>query len=62
LVGAAGISAYPMAARIVQVEGLRSNHQNHLLMHAMAANTGGQIGSVMAASIMLAILKGMGLI
>ena len=62
LIGAAGISAYPMAARIVQVEGLRNNHQNHLLMHAMGANTGGQIGSVMAASIMLAILKGMGLI
>ncbi len=62
LVGAAGISAYPMAARIVQTEGLRNNHQNHLLMHAMGANTGGQIGSVMAASIMLAILKGMGLI
>ncbi len=62
LVGAAGISAYPMAARIVQAEGIRSNHQNHLLMHAMGANTGGQIGSVMAASIMLAILKGMGLL
>ena len=62
LIGAAGISAYPMAARIVQVEGLRNNYQNHLLMHAMGANTGGQIGSVMAASIMLAILKGMGLI
>ena len=62
LVGAAGISAYPMAARIVQVEGLRNNHQNHLLMHAMGANTGGQIGSVMAAAIMLAILKGMGLL
>jgi oxaloacetate decarboxylase beta subunit len=51
-----------MAARIVQTEGLRYNHQNHLLMHAMGANTGGQIGSVMAASIMLAILKGMGMI
>jgi oxaloacetate decarboxylase beta subunit len=62
LIGAAGISAYPMAARIVQTEGLRHNHQNHLLMHAMGANTGGQIGSVMAASIMLAILKGMGMI
>ena len=62
LIGAAGISAYPMAARIVQTEGLRNNHQNHLLMHAMGANTGGQIGSVMAASIMLAILKGMGMI
>jgi carboxybiotin decarboxylase len=62
LVGAAGISAYPMAARIVQVEGLKANHQNHLLMNAMGANTGGQIGSVMAASIMLAILKGMGML
>jgi oxaloacetate decarboxylase beta subunit len=62
LVGAAGISAYPMAARLVETEGLKANHQNHLLMHAMAANTGGQIGSVMAASIMLAILKGMGLV
>lgn len=62
LVGAAGISAYPMAARIVQTEGLRANPHNHLLMNAMGANTGGQIGSVMAASIMLAILKGLGLI
>lgn len=62
LVGAAGISAYPMAARIVQTEGLRANPHNHLLMNAMGANTGGQIGSVMAASIMLAILKGLGII
>lgn len=62
LVGAAGISAYPMAARIVQTEGLKANPHNHLLMNAMGANTGGQIGSVMAASIMLAILKGLGLI
>lgn len=62
LVGAAGISAYPMAARIVQSEGLKYNKFNHLLMHAMAANTGGQIGSVMAAAIMLSILKGLGLI
>jgi len=62
LVGAAGISAYPMAARIVQSEGQRWNKQNFLLMHAMAANTGGQIGSVMAAAIMLSILKGMGIL
>lgn len=61
LVGAAGISAYPMAARLVQNEGQRWNKQNHLLMHAMAANTGGQIGSVMAAAIMLSVLKGLGL-
>ncbi|MGO9570374.1 MAG: sodium ion-translocating decarboxylase subunit beta [Desulfomonilaceae bacterium] len=62
LIGAAGISAYPMAARVVQGEGWRADKQNYLLMHAMGANTGGQIGSVMAAAIMLAVLKGMGLI
>lgn len=62
LIGAAGISAYPMAARIVQAEGSRADKKNYLLMHAMGANTGGQIGSVMAAAIMLAVLKGMGLI
>jgi len=62
LVGAAGISAYPIAARLVQNEGQRWNKQNHLLMHAMAANTGGQIGSVMAAAIMLSLLKGLGII
>ena len=62
LIGAAGISAYPMAARLVQSEGQRWNKQNFLLMHAMAANTGGQIGSVMAAAIMLSILKGLGII
>lgn len=62
LVGAAGISAYPMAARLVQTEGQRWNKQNFLLMHAMAANTGGQIGSVMAAAIMLSVLKGLGII
>ncbi len=62
LIGAAGISAYPMAARLVQTEGQRWNKQNFLLMHAMGANTGGQIGSVMAAAIMLSVLKGLGLI
>ena len=62
LVGAAGISAYPLAARLVQNEGQRWNKKNYLLMHAMAANTGGQIGSVMAAAIMLSLLKGLGVI
>lgn len=62
LVGAAGISAYPMAARIVEAEGVKYNHQNHLLMHAMGANTGGQIGSVMAAAIMLSVLKALGIL
>lgn len=61
LIGAAGISAYPMAARVVQVEARKYNKHNHLLMHAIGANTGGQIGSVMAAAIMLSVLKGMGI-
>ncbi len=62
LIGAAGISAFPMAARVVQFEGQRYNKKNHLLMHAMSANAGGQIGSVIAAAIMLSVLTGMGII
>jgi oxaloacetate decarboxylase beta subunit len=61
LIGAAGISAYPMAARVVQNEGRKYNKRNYLLMHAMGANTGGQIGSVMAAGIMLSVMQGLGL-
>jgi sodium ion-translocating decarboxylase beta subunit len=62
LIGAAGISAYPMSARVVQREGQKYNPKNFLLMHAMGANTGGQVGSVMAAAVMLSILKGIGII
>lgn len=62
LIGAAGISAYPMAARVVQKEGQKYNPYNYLLMHAVGANTGGQVGSVMAAAIMLSVLQGIGLI
>ena len=62
LIGAAGISAYPMAARVVHNEGLRYDKRHYLLMHAVGANTGGQIGSVVAAAVMLSVLKGMGLI
>ena len=62
LIGAAGISAYPMSARVVQREGQKYNPRNYLLMHAMGANTGGQVGSVMAAAVMLSVLKGMGII
>jgi len=61
LIGAAGISAYPMAARVVQAEGRKYDENNWLLMHAIGANTGGQIGSVMAAAIMLSVMKGMGI-
>ncbi len=61
LIGAAGISALPMAARVVQNEGQRYNKKNHLLMHAMGANTGGQVGSIMAAAIMLSIVNALGI-
>ena len=62
LIGAAGISAFPMAARVVQVQGQLYDKKNHLLMHAAGVNTGGQIGSVVAAAVMLSVLKGMRLI
>ena len=60
LLGAAGTSAFPMSARVVQKEGQKANPRNFLLWHAMGANTGGQIGSVMAAAVLIAIMKGMG--
>jgi len=62
LIGAAGISAFPMSARVVQAEGQKANKKSYLLMHAMGANTGGQIGSVLAAAVMLSLLKGMGIV
>ena len=62
LIGAAGISAFPMSARVVMKEGQKYNKKNYLLMHAMGANAGGQIGSVIAAAVMLSVLKGMGII
>ncbi len=62
LIGAAGISAYPMAARVVQKEGQKYDKFNFLVMHAVGAKTGGQVGSVMAAAIMLSVLQGIGLV
>lgn len=62
LIGAAGISAFPMAARVVQAQGQKYNKRSYLLMHAMSANAGGQIGSVIAAAVMLSVLKGMGIV
>ena len=58
LIGAAGISAFPMSARIVQRVGQEYDFENFLLMHAMGANTAGQLGSVMAGGIVLALLTG----
>lgn len=56
LIGAAGVSAVPDSARVVQVEGLKSDPNNHLLMHAMAPNVSGVIGSAVGAGILLAFL------
>jgi carboxybiotin decarboxylase len=61
LLGAAGTSAFPMSARVVQKEGQKANPRSFLLWHAIGANTGGQIGSVMAAAVMLAIMSGLGI-
>ncbi len=56
LIGAAGVSAVPMAARVVNKVGLEANPQNHLIMHAMGANVAGVIGSAVAAGTLLALL------
>lgn len=56
LVGAAGVSAVPDSARVVQSEGLKYDPSNHLLMHAMAPNISGVIGSAIAAGILLSFL------
>ncbi|PKP53000.1 MAG: glutaconyl-CoA decarboxylase subunit beta [Bacteroidetes bacterium HGW-Bacteroidetes-1] len=56
LVGAAGVSAVPDSARVVQLEGLKNDPSNHLLMHAMAPNVAGVIGSAVAAGIMMSFL------
>lgn len=56
LIGAAGVSAVPMAARVVNKIGLETNHHNFLLMHAMGPNVAGVIGSAVAAGVLLAIV------
>ena len=57
LIGAAGVSAVPMAARVVNRVGLEYNHQNYLLMHAMGPNVAGVIGSAVAAGIMINLVS-----
>ncbi|WP_352425298.1 sodium ion-translocating decarboxylase subunit beta [Aminomonas paucivorans] len=56
MVGAAGISAFPMSARVIQRLGQEADPGNFLLMHAIGANVSGQIGSVLAGGILLALL------
>ncbi len=58
LVGAAGVSAVPMAARVVQTVGAKENKKNYLLMHAMGPNVAGVIGTVMAAGIFVSLIQG----
>ena len=55
LIGSAGVSAVPMAARVSQVEGQKSNPTNYLLMHAMGPNVAGVIGSAVAAGVLLSL-------
>jgi len=56
MIGACGISAFPMSSRVVQKLGLEANPYNHLLMHAVGANTAGQIASVVAGGVMLMLV------
>ena len=56
MVGAAGISAFPMSARVIQKLGQEADRQNHLLMHAVGANVAGQIASVLAGGMILNLL------
>lgn len=59
LIGSAGVSAVPMAARVSNKVGLESNPHNFLLMHAMGPNVAGVIGSAVAAGVMISIVSGM---
>ncbi len=56
VIGAAGVSAVPMAARVVNKVGLEANPQNFLLMHAMGPNVAGVLGSAVAAGVLLALV------
>lgn len=56
LIGSAGVSAVPMAARVSQIEGQKANPENFLLMHAMGPNVAGVIGSAIAAGLLLSFL------
>ncbi len=59
LLGSAGISAFPMAARVVQKTAQEYDFDNHLLMHAMGANVAGQLGSVVAGGVLMALILSM---
>jgi oxaloacetate decarboxylase beta subunit len=58
ILGAAGVSAVPMAARVAMITAQRDDPSNFLIMHAMAPNVAGVIGSAVAAGVLLALLGG----
>lgn len=60
MVGAAGISAFPMSSRVIEKLGQEADPQNHLLMHAIAANVSGQIASVVAGGVVLQYFANLG--
>ena len=57
MIGAAGISAFPMSARVINKMGLEEDNQNFLLMHAVGVNVSGQIASVIAGGMILALVR-----
>jgi oxaloacetate decarboxylase beta subunit len=57
LIGAAGVSAVPMSARVVQMVGQKANPRNYLLMHAMGPNVAGAIATTITAGVLLTLLK-----
>jgi oxaloacetate decarboxylase beta subunit len=57
LIGSAGVSAVPMAARVTNKIGAESNSKNYLLMHAMGPNVAGVLGSAIAAGVLLELVK-----
>ncbi len=59
MIGAAGISAFPMSARVVHKMGLKEDNSNFLLMHAIGVNVSGQVASVIAGGLVLALVKNM---
>ena len=59
MVGAAGISAFPMSSRVVHKMGLKEDPTNFLLMHAAAANVSGQVASVIAGGMIITLVANM---
>ena len=58
MVGAAGISAFPMASRVVEKMGIKEDPCNHLLMHAAGANVSGQIASAVVGGLIISFIAG----